>query len=87
MCIGKVRLDLGFCYDMYADLYEFLYYVCEILRGWTSDNNWCSFNEHFGFGVDLFRAFCSVFVRIYLNFIISCFEDLLSKVAVLLLKF
>ena len=54
MCIGKVGLDLGFYYDMLVDLDVFLYNVCEIFGGWTSDNNWCSFHENFGFAVDLF---------------------------------
>ena len=54
MCIGKVGLDLDFYYDMLVDLDIVLYNVCEILGGWTSDNNWCSFHENFGFAVDLF---------------------------------
>ena len=61
----------------------FLYNTCEILGGWTSDSNWCSFHENFGFAADLLRAFCSVFVRVYLNLTVSCFEDILSKVAVI----
>ena len=45
MYIGKVGLDLGFYYDINVDLDVFLYNVCN-LRGWTSDNNWCSFHEN-----------------------------------------
>ena len=83
MCIGKEGLDLGFYYDIHVDVDVFLYNACKILGGWTSDSKWCSFHEKFGYAVDLFRAFCSVFVRIYLNLTISCFEDILSKVAVI----
>ena len=39
--------------------------------------------KNLDYAVDLFRAFCSVFVRIYLNLTISCFEDILSKIAVI----
>ena len=67
MCIGKTRLDLGFCYDMHVDLDIYLYNACKILGGWTSDSNWCSFHKNFRFAADLFRAFCSVFFRVYLN--------------------
>ena len=81
MYIGKVGLDLGFYYDINVDLDVFLYNVCN-LRGWTSDNNWCSFHEKFNYGIDLFKAFYSVLDRIYLNLTVSCFEDLLSKAVV-----
>ena len=50
---------------------------------WLDFSKWCSFHEKFGYAVDLFRAFCSVFVRTYLNLTISCFEDILSKIAVI----
>ena len=54
MSIGKVGLDLGFYYDRHVDLDVFLYNVCEILGGWTSDNYWCSLHKNVGFSVDLF---------------------------------
>ena len=83
MCTGKVGANLGFYYNINVDLDVFLYNASDILGGWTTSNSWCSCHQNFGYALELFQDFCSVFVRIYLNLTITCFEDILCRVALI----
>ena len=61
---------MGFYYDMHVDIDVFLCKACKILGGWTSAN-----------GV-LFMKNLDMLL-IYLNLTVSCFEDILSNVAII----
>ena len=37
--------------------------------------------QNFEFARDLFAAFCSVLIRMYLNYTVECFSDFLSRVS------
>ena len=81
MCVGKVGSPLGFYDDLNVDLDIFVYNVCELLGGWTKDNRKCSFLQEFEYALDLFPAFCSVFIRLYLNLTINCLENFICRAA------
>ena len=66
----RVDLDVFLCRPAY-----FQYPDYELLNGK------CSHLKVFSFARDLFAAFCSVLVRMYLNHTIEYFSDLMSQVS------
>ena len=79
MHVGKVGSALGFYNNLNVDLDVFAYNVCELLGGWTKDNGKCSFLQEFEYALDLFSAFSSVFIRLYLDLTINCLENFLCR--------
>ena len=58
----------------------FLINACDTLGGYTKDDGKCFYFQNFEFAGDLFAAFCSVLIRMYLDDTVECFSDFLSRV-------
>ena len=63
------------------DLDVFLLNADDTLVGYTKDSEKCCYFQNFEFARDLFAAFCSVLIRMYLNYTVECFSDFLSRVS------
>ena len=81
MRVGKVGSAFGFYNYLKVDLDVFVYNVCELFGGWTKDNGNCSFLQEFEYALDLFSAFSSVFIRLYLILTINCLDNFLCRAA------
>ena len=62
------------------DLDVFLLNARDTIGGYTKDSGKCCYFQNFEFARDLFAAFCSVLIRMYLNCTFECFSDFLSRV-------
>ena len=58
----------------------FLLNADDALGGYTKDNGKCIYFQNFELVRDLFAAFCSVLIRMFLNYTVDCFSDLLCRV-------
>ena len=65
----------------HLDLDVFLLNACDTIGGYTKDSGKCCYFQNFEFARDLFAAFCSVLIRMYLNYTVECFSDFLSRVS------
>ena len=78
-CSSSDSLDLDVC----------LLNARDTIGGYTKDSGSvvilrnCSYFQNFEFARDLFAAFCSVLIRMYLNYTVECFSDFLSRVCLM----
>ena len=74
-----IYLDCS-CSDC-LDLDVFLLNACNTIGGCTKDSGKCCYFQNFEFAWDLFAAFCSVLIRMYINYTVECFSDFISRVS------
>ena len=80
LCVCSVRSYLDCSSSDRLDLDVFLLNADDALGGYTRDNGKCCYFQNFEFARDLFAAFCSVLIRMFLNYNVDCFSDLLFRV-------
>ena len=80
LCVFSVRSYLDCSSSDRLDLDVFLLNADDALGGYTRDNGKCCYFQNFEFARDLFAAFCSVLIRMFLNYTVDCFSDLLCRV-------
>ena len=81
LCVCSVGSYLDCSSSDRLDLDVFLLNAGDTLGGYTKDNEKCCYFQNFKFARDLFAAFCSVLIRVYLNYTVNCFSDLLHQVS------
>ena len=81
MCVCSVGTYLDCSSSDRFDLDVFLLNACDTLGGYTKDSGKCCYFQNFEFARDLFAAFCSVLIRMYLNYTVECFSGFLSRVS------
>ena len=79
VCSVGTYLDCSSSYRL--DLDVFLLNARDTIGGYTKDSGKCCYFQNFEFARDLFAAFCSVLIRMYLNYTVECFSDFLSRVS------
>ena len=79
VCLFESYLDIKTSDHLVLDV--FLQDASDNLKYYTKDNGKCCYFQSFEFARDLFAAFCSVFVRMYLNYTIDYFSDLFSRIS------
>ena len=79
MCVCSVGTYLDSSSSDRLDLDVFLLNACDTLAGHTKDNGKCCYFQNFECAQDLLAAFCSVLIRMYLNYTVKCFSDFLSR--------
>ena len=86
----NVFLNLRVClFESYLDiktsdrlgLEVFLLNASNNLRCYTKNNGKCCHFQIFEFARDIFAAFCSAFVRMYLNYTTDYFSGLFSRIS------
>ena len=79
VCLSESYLDIKTSDRL--DLDVFLLNASDNVRCYTKNNGKCCDFQNFEFARDLFAAFCSVFVRMYLNYTIDYFLGLFSRIS------
>ena len=79
VCSVGTYLDCSSSYRL--DLDVFLLNARDTIGGYTNDSGRCCYFQNFEFARDLFAAFCSVLIRMCLNYTVECFSDFLSQVS------
>ena len=80
VCLFESYLDIKTSDYLVLDV--FLQDASDNLKYYTKDNGKGCYFQSFEFARDLLAAFCSVFVRMYLNYAIDYFSDLFSRIFV-----
>ena len=80
LCVCSVGSYLDCSSSDRLDLDVFLLNADDFLGGYTKYNGKCCYFQNFEFARDLFAAFCSVLIRMFLNYTVDCFSDLLCRV-------
>ena len=78
VCLFESYLDINTSDRL--DLDVFFLNASDNVRCYTKSNGKCCYFQKFEFARDLFAAFCSAFVRMYLNCTIDYFSGLFSRI-------
>ena len=79
LCVCSVGSYLDCSSSDGLDLDVFLLNGDDALGGYTKYDGKCCYFQNFEFARDLFAAFCSVLIRMSLNYKVDCFSDFLSR--------
>ena len=80
LCVCSVGSYLDCSSSDGLDLDVFSLNGDDALAGYTKYNGKCCYFQNFEFARDLFAAFCSVLIRMFLNYKVYCFSDFLCRV-------